>query len=230
MAKYSSLTKTCIATSLDRRTFCYASKSEKLELECPDIGLLFQGSLVQVKEKECQAALNAFLHLCELLGVQSGHVIIRSEIPVGAGLGSSASYSVCISTALLLLSGRLNSHELDRDVINQYAFEAEKVIHGNPSGVDNTVSTFGGANRYLKGQGLIQLIGFTELRFLCIDTKVEKNTKHQVSRFGDRKNQFVAMESIIDAMGAISDQCIDLFAKHHQKVITQGQVEEQIQV
>jgi mevalonate kinase len=201
-----------------------------LELQCPDIGLVFQGSLVEGKEKVSEAALNAFLHLCELLGVHGGSVWIRSEIPVGAGLGSSASYSVCISTALLLLSGRMNVDEIDREIINQFAFEAEKVIHGNPSGVDNTVSTFGGANRYVKGEPLRPLIGFTELKFLCTDTRVEKNTKLQVSKFGDRINHFAAMQSIVDAIGAISEQCIELFSQYHDGTITHVQVEDQIQV
>lgn len=31
----------------------------------------------------------------------------------------------------------------DLEVINQWAFQGERVIHGNPSGVDNAVSTWG---------------------------------------------------------------------------------------
>ena len=63
---------------------------------------------------------------------------------MGAGLGSSASYSVCLAAALLCLS---ESHSVDSadwlDTVNAYAFLAETVIHGNPSGIDNTVSCFG---------------------------------------------------------------------------------------
>lgn len=79
---------------------------------------------------------------------------VRSNLPVGAGLGSSASYSVCVATALLKINGHL-SRSMDsmaqRDLVNQWAFQAEKVIHGNPSGIDNTVSTFGGAVAFKKG-------------------------------------------------------------------------------
>lgn len=31
----------------------------------------------------------------------------------------------------------------DLEVINKWAFQGERVIHGNPSGVDNAVSTWG---------------------------------------------------------------------------------------
>jgi hypothetical protein len=34
--------------------------------------------------------------------------------------------------------------------VNQWAFVAEKVLHGNPSGVDNSVSVFGGALAYTR--------------------------------------------------------------------------------
>jgi len=77
---------------------------------------------------------------------------------MGSGLGSSASISVCLATALLTLGGHIpkantkrhdgiDAGEVDVDVlkvINDWAYVGEKCIHGNPSGVDNTVATFGG--------------------------------------------------------------------------------------
>lgn len=79
---------------------------------------------------------------------------VCSNLPVGAGLGSSASYSVCLATGLLLALGHISlPDENDRasalsaaELINQWAFQAEKVIQGNPSGIDNAVSTFGKRN------------------------------------------------------------------------------------
>ena len=80
---------------------------------------------------------------------------VASSLPTGAGLGSSAAYSTCLASSLLQ-HRRLTSVALqvdksntatwsDKDVklINQWAFIGEKVIHGNPSGIDNSVSTYG---------------------------------------------------------------------------------------
>ena len=93
-------------------------------------------------------------------------------MPVGAGLGSSASYSVCAATASLLVHRRINlpqppapsssdhihiSHQGRRalspaiaEEVNRWAFVAEKILHGNPSGVDNSVSVYGGALCYTR--------------------------------------------------------------------------------
>lgn len=87
---------------------------------------------------------------------------VRANLPVGAGLGSSASYCVCVATALLQLNGHLSTgldKEAQRDLVNQWAFQAEKVIHGNPSGIDNTVSTLGGAVMFKKGEKIEPMPG-----------------------------------------------------------------------
>jgi hydroxymethylglutaryl-CoA reductase len=75
------------------------------------------------------------------LGISdSGYAIrLRSKIPPSMGMGSSASVAVAIIRAfnLLLELG------LDDERINAIAFDCEKLAHGTPSGVDNTVATYG---------------------------------------------------------------------------------------
>ncbi|CAG8551054.1 9100_t:CDS:2 [Gigaspora rosea] len=79
-------------------------------------------------------------------------ICVRSNLPIGSGLGSSASYSVCLATGLLLAFGYISSpyennekQEIKKmsELINLWAYQAEKVIHGTPSGVDNSVATYG---------------------------------------------------------------------------------------
>ncbi|KAA0047956.1 mevalonate kinase-like [Cucumis melo var. makuwa] len=97
----------------------------------------------------------AFLWLCSsILGFVPVEVAITSELPLGSGLGSSAAFCVALSAALLALSGSVNvdrEHhgwmvykEDELDLLNKWAFEGEKIIHGKPSGIDNTVSTYDG--------------------------------------------------------------------------------------
>jgi mevalonate kinase len=63
---------------------------------------------------------------------------ITSTIPVAAGLGSGAAVSVALFRALSAFLGR----PLEDEKISALAYEVEKVHHGTPSGIDNTVITF----------------------------------------------------------------------------------------
>ncbi|MDO8573745.1 MAG: hypothetical protein Q7R77_03275 [Candidatus Daviesbacteria bacterium] len=65
---------------------------------------------------------------------------ITSDIPIGAGLGSSAAVSAAYIGALLVFL----KVKWDLNLINKLTFEAEKVFHGNPSGADNKTVIFGG--------------------------------------------------------------------------------------
>lgn len=75
----------------------------------------------------------------------SCHIKIESDISIGSGMGSSASYSVCLSTAILILCGRITPSLLseDKELINKWAFQAERIFHGKPSGIDNSICTYG---------------------------------------------------------------------------------------
>jgi mevalonate kinase len=78
---------------------------------------------------------------------------IDSRILIGCGMGSSAAFAVAASALKLLKKNR----KLDLERINQIAYELEKKQHSNPSGVDNTVSTYGGYLWYRKESESLKL-------------------------------------------------------------------------
>ncbi len=63
---------------------------------------------------------------------------VRSALPRGMGLGSSAAFAVAVVRAFDKLLGL----SLGDDRVNEIAFDCEKLAHGSPSGVDNTLATF----------------------------------------------------------------------------------------
>lgn len=73
---------------------------------------------------------------------------VNSNIPIGCGMGSSAALSSALSGAFRKFAGC----QWNLEKINNLAYEIEKKQHGNPSGADNTVSTYGGFIYYEKGK------------------------------------------------------------------------------
>ncbi|KAI8340598.1 mevalonate kinase-like protein [Chlamydoabsidia padenii] len=169
------------------------------------------------QEQSLMAFFYLVMSLAAPLKERTGFKIrTRSFLPVGAGLGSSASYSVVLATSLLIVFDYIpvdftSSHY---ETINRYAFKAEQVIHGNPSGVDNAVATFGGAKTFLKGKGFSTLEGFQSLRLLLTNTKVPRSTNALVAGVAQRKEKYPdVIDPILTAIDGVSLRCKDAFLK-----------------
>ena len=71
-------------------------------------------------------------------------ITIRSTVPIASGLGSGAAVSTAIVRALDQFVG-MNSPGrplMDNATISNLVYEVEKLHHGTPSGIDNTVIAF----------------------------------------------------------------------------------------
>ena len=84
---------------------------------------------------------------------------VVSEIPLGAGLGSSAALSVCLAAGLTGVLHQVRDQvtlTMDTDKgaqaeVCRRAFLSEKILHGTPSGIDNSVSSYGGIIKFVNG-------------------------------------------------------------------------------
>jgi mevalonate kinase len=63
---------------------------------------------------------------------------LRSAIPIAGGLGSGAALAACLIRALLRHLGAAG----DDATVCRLTWEVEKVYHGTPSGIDNTVVAY----------------------------------------------------------------------------------------
>jgi len=98
--------------------------------------------------KQMSFEVPATLILRELgLADRSMKIEVFSEIPRAMGLGGSAAVAVAIIRAM----DRHFGLELSDDQVNALAYQCECVAHGTPSGIDNTVATFGQPLVYRKG-------------------------------------------------------------------------------
>ena len=96
--------------------------------------------------------IGQYINYFKLKFINSFELCINSEIPVGAGMGSSGALAVSMIGALSVFTGKL----LDKKVINDIAFLCEEKKHGRPSGGDNSTSCFGGLVGFKKDEGMQQ--------------------------------------------------------------------------
>nr|ACL53553.1 unknown [Zea mays] len=165
------------------------------------------------------AGLSAFLFLyASILGCRPGKAVVSSDLPMGAGLGSSAAFCVSMSGALLTAAGAVSVgarrgaegwEVLEKgalELVNQWAFQGEKIIHGKPSGIDNSVSTFGKMIKFKKGE-LTNLESWNPVKMLITDTRVGRNTKALVAGVSERASRHPdAMASVFHAVNSISEE------------------------
>ena len=142
---------------------------------------------------------------------------ITSTIPVAAGLGSGAAVSVAVIRAL---SAFLGKPLADEDV-SKLAFEIEKLHHGTPSGIDNTVITYAKPVYFRRDQPIETLQVAQPFHLVIGDTGIASPTSiavGDVRRLWQENPQ--RYEALFDAMGEISRQA--RHAIEHGKLETLG--------
>lgn len=102
---------------------------------------------------------------------------IASTIPVASGLGSGAAVLVALLRALSLFF----SSPLTDEQINELVFEIEKLHHGTPSGIDNTVVTYNMPVYFIKGQPIETFRPGKPFTILIGDTGIPAPTKESVA-------------------------------------------------
>ena len=132
---------------------------------------------------------------------------ISTEVPIAAGLGSSAALAVCLATFFLIVAKQVPPVELDPTslkLINEHAFYIEKLFHGTPSGIDNYVATYGKYVSFEKGEHGAIIESFdSQLRLdvLVVNSGLPKRTLDQVNkvrRLHDRHPSMIA--SLLDSV------------------------------
>jgi len=80
-------------------------------------------------------------------------ITLHSQIPMASGLGSGAA----VATALARSLGVVLGHPLDNETLNPIIYEIEKIHHGTPSGIDNTVIVYEQPVYFVRGQPIGRL-------------------------------------------------------------------------
>ncbi len=153
-----------------------ASTRPGVWIEAPDIGLH-----AELQSLPRDRPLAAVLHdLFANLGVDplpDLQIKISSTIPMASGLGSGAAVSVAMIRAVAACLHR----EVTDEQVSAWTYEIEKLHHGTPSGIDNSVITFAQPVFFVKGQPLEMLKVGKPFTVIIGDTGVPAPTKQSVA-------------------------------------------------
>jgi mevalonate kinase len=179
-----------IVLAIDKRAYatvdCREDKSLHLRSANLSLAGYFENGVFKIEKGDAREARSRFepvkLAVERVLGTYGENVgldiKINSTIPVAAGLGSSAAVVAAVTVAV----GTLLHVKMSKEDVFRITYEAEKVVHGTPSGVDPAISTFGGALLFQMDTGFKPLEVKTDIPLVIGDTGVERSTRVQVEK------------------------------------------------
>lgn len=169
-------------------------------IEAPDVNLSAELNALP-SDHPVASVIHNFLFLSRTSPFPNLEIKITSTIPVASGLGSGAAVTVALTRAL---AAHL-SYPMTAELINGFAYEIEKVHHGTPSGIDNTVITYGSPVYFVKGEPIETFNVGEPFTILIADTGIIAPTKESVSDVRRLwTNDRARWETVFDKIGEIS--------------------------
>ena len=171
-----------LAAAIDRGAIVRASLTDRSLIYSKKLGLTAEiPNKVPYRLAPLAEALKATLnYLEERRGVK---IEMESYLPVSAGLGSSAAGSV----ALVAAASSALGHTLKKEEITNLAMVSEKIIHGNPSGIDPAIATQGGVMLFKKGMFQRPIKLETPLDFIVCFSGSGQSTSKMIRKFAQSK-------------------------------------------
>lgn len=133
----------------------------------------------------------------------NGELAIRSEIPIASGLGSGAAVTAALSRGVAALLG----HDIPDEDLNTIVYEVEKLHHGTPSGIDNTVVVYERPIRFVKDRSLDFVEITRPITLVVADTGVPSPTGAAVADVRARlERQPSQTRALFERIGALVDR------------------------
>jgi mevalonate kinase len=162
-------------------------------------------------------------------------ISIGFGVPIGAGLGSSASFNSVASGAVYSIfkhiqkeiPSEISISDEDINIIKYLTDFGEKLIHGNPSGIDSYIINNGGTIKFTKtsdGTSLDKSVQLPEtLNFDIVYSGVSRSTKTALKGMIDLKTKFPGklfshyyidvFNSLLSSIGVVTNE-FELECKH----------------
>jgi len=187
-----------IVLAIDKRAYAKAEIRSDKKLHVRSLNLNLEGyfenksfKAEQGDPKEAKSKFEPIRLVAEKVLEKQGENIgldieINSTVPVAAGLGSSAAVAAAVTAAV----GALLNLEMSREDVFRITYEAEKIVHGTPSGIDPAISTFGGALLFQMDTGFKPLDVVMDIPLVIGNTGIERSTRFQVEKVRNLKEKY----------------------------------------
>jgi mevalonate kinase len=182
-----------------------SNQTGKIHLEAQDIGLDADLDNLEVKHP-LKIAVFQVLEDKPVDSVPPCRILISSSIPQSAGLGSGAAVTASLIRAFSAYLGK----RLSDDQVSQKTFEVEKVHHGNPSGIDNTVVVYKRPLYFQKGKPIKIIKVHTPITILIAGSGKPGDTFKAVEEVHQKRlNDPETINEILRTIGSISNKALE---------------------
>ena len=126
---------------------------------------------------------------------------LSSDLPIASGMGSGTAITIAAARALSVSLGA----ELPPDVLSEMAYEVEKIHHGTPSGIDNTVIAWEQPIYFVRGAPPEVFRIHTPFHLLIANSGIAGSTKEAVNEVRHRWEATPSYYNVVfDCIGAIA--------------------------
>jgi mevalonate kinase len=175
-----------IASAIGKKTLAKVEPSKSYEL------IDQREATPGYKEDKFEQQKDSMRRIFEAMGIDPNKTPIKitlgGDLIAASGIGASAASCSAIARAL----NQEFNLGLSDERINEIAFEGEKGYHGTPSGIDNSVATFGGLIWFKKGNpNIIERIKIKHpVEIIMGNTGLVADTKRAVAGVRERKDKY----------------------------------------
>lgn len=159
-------------------------------------------------ERDEPTLVTGIRHALAALGVKTYPTLamtIHSDIPVASGMGSGAA----VTTAMIRALYRAYQRDIASDELNDMVFALEKLYHGTPSGIDNTVIVHEKPICYVRNEPVRFLTVGSPMMLLVGDTGHPAPTKQAVQDVADLLQHDPMAREAIKAIDALVRQALE---------------------
>ena len=186
-----------------------ASSRPGIWIQAPEVDLHAELNTLP-SDHPVASVIHNFLFLWRVSPFPNLDIRIDSTIPVASGLGSGAAVTVALTRAL----ASHFEHSITDEEVNAFAYEIEKLHHGTPSGIDNTVITYASPVYFIKGKPIETFRVGKPFTIVIGDTGIHAPTKESV---GDVRKLWEAngpqWENVFDRVGEIARTAREVIEK-----------------